>query len=208
MVRRHSGLSSPFSSADMGSVRAGLPSLRWGSRRSSTATSFWGVLVAGAGFLALAIERALDRGQVGQRQFGEDRFDIGQRVDAPRDMDDVVVLEAADDADDGVSFTNIGQELVAQAFALRGAGNQAGDIDELDDRRLDALRFDDGRDLLQAGIGHFDNADVGLDGAEGIVLGGDAGLGQGIEEGGLADVRQTDDTALEAHAQIPIIRGS
>jgi hypothetical protein len=192
----------------MGSVRAGLPSLRWGSRRSSNANQFLGFLVAGAGLLALAIERALDGGEVGQRQFGEDRFDVGQRIDAPRDMDDVVVLEAADDADDGIGFADIGQELVAQAFAFRGAGDQAGDIDELDDRRLDALRLDDRRDLLQARIGHFDNADVGLDGAEGIVLGGDAGLGQGIEEGGLADVRQADDTALEAHAQIPIIRGS
>jgi hypothetical protein len=120
-----------------------------GQQAFENADQFLRVLVAGAGFLALAIERALDGGQIGERQFGEDRFDVGQRVDAPRDMDDVFVLEAADDADDGVGFADVGQELVAQAFAFRGAGDQAGDIDELDDRRLDALRLDDGGELLR-----------------------------------------------------------
>ena len=92
-----------------------------------------------------------------------------------------------------------GEELVAQAFALGGAGHQAGDVDELDDGRHDALGLDDLGQLRQARIGHFDHADVGLDGAEGIVLGRDAGLGQRVEEGGLADVGQADDAALEAH---------
>src|SRR6185503_18913927 len=41
-------------------------------------------------------------------------------------------------------------------------------------------------------------ADVRLDGAERIVLGRDAGLGQRVKEGGLADVRQADDAALQA----------
>jgi hypothetical protein len=52
----------------------------------------------------------------------------------------------------------------------------------------------------EARVGHFDDADVRLDGAEGIVLRRDAGLGQGVEEGGLADVGQADDAAFEAHA--------
>ena len=33
----------------------------------------------------------------------------------------------------------------------------------------------------------------------GIVLGGDAGLGEGVEKGGLADVGQADDAAFETH---------
>ena len=82
---------------------------------------------------------------------------------------------------------------------LRGAGHQAGDVDELDDGRRDALRLDDFGQLLQARIGHLDDADVRLDGAERIVLGRDAGLGQGVEEGGLADVGQADDAAFETH---------
>jgi hypothetical protein len=43
-------------------------------------------------------------------------------------------------------------------------------------------------DRRRARIGHFDDADVGLDGAEGVVLGSDAGLGEGVEEGRFADV--------------------
>ena len=43
---------------------------------------------------------------------------------------------------------------------------------------------------------------IGIDGAEGEVLGrGDLGLGQNVEEGGLADVGKADDTALEVGAQ-------
>jgi hypothetical protein len=51
----------------------------------------------------------------------------------------------------------------------------------------------------QARVRHFDDADVRLDGAERVVLGGDAGLGQGVEEGGFADVGQADDAAFERH---------
>ena len=77
---------------------------------------------------------------------------------------------------DGVGFADVGQELVAQAFALGGAGDQAGDVHELDDGRLDLLRLDDFGQLAEARIRHLDDADVRLDGAERIVLGRDAGL--------------------------------
>ncbi len=39
----------------------------------------------------------------------------------PRDVDDVLVLEAADDVDDGVHLADVGEELVAQPLALAGA---------------------------------------------------------------------------------------
>ena len=59
---------------------------------------------------------------------------------------DVLVLEAADDLDDGVHFADVGQELVAEAFALARALDEAGDVDELDRRRDDDVRL---RDLLE-----------------------------------------------------------
>jgi hypothetical protein len=70
-------------------------------------------------------------------------------IDATGHMHHVVVFEAAHDTDDGIGFTDVGEELVAQPFTFRGAGDQTGDVDELDDCRLDALRLDDRRDLLQ-----------------------------------------------------------
>ena len=114
-------------------------------------------------------------------------------------MDDVVVVEAAHDVDDGVGFADVGEELVAQAFAFARACNQTGNIDELDDGGLHFLRIDDFRQLRHARVGHFDDADVGFDGAEGIVRRFDARLGQRVKEGGFADVGQADDAAFQAH---------
>ena len=54
--------------------------------------------------------------------------------------------------------------------------------------------------LVEPRIGHLHDADVRLDGAERIVLGRDAGLGERVEQGGLADVRQSDDAAFQTHA--------
>ena len=61
---------------------------------------------------------------------------------------------------------------------------------------------DDRGKLIEARVGHLDDADVGFDGAEGIVLRRDAGLGQCVEEGGLADVGQAHDAAFEAHGEL------
>ena len=46
---------------------------------------------------------------------------------------------------DGIGFTDVGKKLVAQPLALAGAGDQTGNVDELDNGRLDFLRLDDGR---------------------------------------------------------------
>ena len=141
----------------------------------------------------------LDGGEVGERQLGVDRLDVRDRVDAARDVHDVVVDEAAHDVRDRVGLADVGEELVAEALALRGAGDEARDVDELDDRRHDALGARDRRQRREPRVRHLDDADVRLDRAERIVLGGDAGLGQRVEERRLADVRQADDAAFEAH---------
>ena len=56
------------------------------------------------------------------------------------------------------------------------------------------------RDSAQTRIGHRDDADIRLDGAERIVLRRGRGAGQCVVQGGLADVRQPDDAALDAHS--------
>ena len=48
------------------------------------------------------------------------------------DMGDVVILETAQHMGHGIDFADIGQELVAQAFAFGGAAHQAGDVDKGD----------------------------------------------------------------------------
>jgi outer membrane receptor protein involved in Fe transport len=158
-----------------------------------------GVLVAGLGGALGALQRLVDRFQVRQRQLGVDRLDVGDRVDPVADVDHVVVLEAAHHVGDRVDFADVREELVAQALAAGGAGDQAGDVDELDRGRDHLLRLDDFGQRVEPGVRHRHHADVRLDRAEGEVGRGDAGLGQRVEQGRLADVRQADDAALDAH---------
>src|SRR5690606_16388554 len=149
---------------------------------------------------------ALDRIQVGQGQFGVDGLDVRDRVHLSGDVDDVAVLEAAHHVADRVDLADVRQELVAQPLPASGAGDQAGDVDELDRGRHHLLRLDDLRQRVQARVRHRHHADVRLDGAEGEVGRGDARPGQRIEEGRLADVRQADDAALDAHQFLPVWR--
>ncbi len=165
------------------------------------------VLVAALGLLAVTGDGLFDRRQVGQRQFGADGFNVGDRVDLAGDVDDIVVVEAAHHVDDGIGLADVGQELVAEAFTLAGAGHQTGDVDEFDDGRLNPLRLDDLRQFVEARIGHFDDADVRFDGAERVVRRFDAGLGQRVEQRGLADVGQADNAAFEAHGVSFVTRG-
>ena len=124
------------------------------------------LVVAGLGHLAVAREALLDRRQVGQAQLGLDDLDVGDRVDLAGDVDHVLVVEAAHHVDDRIGLADVGEELVAEAFALGRAGDQARDVDELDDRRQHALGLDDLGQLGQPRVGQLDDADVGLDGAE------------------------------------------
>ncbi len=163
-------------------------------------------LVLAGGALARLLDAALKAFEVGEHQLGLDRVGIADRIDAALDVGDVVVLEAAQHMHDGVDFADVGEELVAEAFTLRCAAHEAGDVDEGDAGRDDFLGAGDRRQLLHARIRHGDFAGVRLDRAEGIVrclrL---RRLGQRVEEGGLADIRQTDDTAFEAHGLKPAV---
>ncbi len=142
----------------------------------------------------------LEAVEVGEHQLGLDRLGVGDRIDAALDVGHVAALETAQDVDDGVHLADVGEELVAEAFALGRAADEAGDVDELD-LRLDRLRaLGDARNLLEALVRDRDAADVRLDRAEGIVGGlRRRRLGQRIEKRGFTDIRQSDDAATKAH---------
>ena len=157
------------------------------------------ILVAGLRGLLGALQPALDSIQIGERQLGVDHFDVVERLDATRDVHDVVILEAAHDMRNRIRLADVRQELVAEAFALGSAGDQAGDVHEFDCCRQDARRLHDAREHVETRVGHGHDADVRIDRAERIVLRRDLRARQRIEERRLADVRQTDDAALDAH---------
>ena len=153
-------------------------------------------LVARAGQLGHAVQGFFYRAQVGQAEFGLDHFNVGNRVDPTGHMNHVVVFKAAHHIDRGIGLADMGQEFVAQTLACAGAGHEARNVHELDNRRHDPFRRDDGGELLQAGIGHLDDPDVGFDGAERIIFGSDTRLGQRVEQGRFTDIGQAYDAAF------------
>ena len=160
-----------------------------------------GSLVAGLGGLGLTAQTVADHLQVGQDQLHVDGLNVPDGVHRLRlvhvlhHMDDVVVVKAAHHMDNGVAFPDMAQELVAQARALGGTLHQAGNVHKLHNGRGLFVGFPDLGQLVQPRVRHRDNAGVGLDGAEGIVgCLGVLGVGQRIEQSGLAHIGQSDDT--------------
>ena len=88
--------------------------------------------------------------------------------------------------------------LVA-ALALARALDDARDVDEGHRRRHGLLRVEELGELVEPRVGQVHHPDVRLDRREGVVRGEDLVLGQGVEQGRLADVRETDDSDGESH---------
>ena len=117
-------------------------------------------------------------------------------------MHDVLVVEAADDFHDGFAFADVGEELVAEAFALGGTLHEAGDVHEFSDGGDDGLRVVDLHEFVEAAVRDAHHAYVRLDSAEGVVRGFGAGVGDCVKDGGLAYVREAYDTAFETHGKL------
>mmetsp|Transcript_12449 Transcript_12449/g.53536 ORF Transcript_12449/g.53536 Transcript_12449/m.53536 type:complete len:246 (+) Transcript_12449:1128-1865(+) len=152
--------------------------------------------------LVEALEPLLDLRHVRQRELKVDDGDVREGIDLAVDVDDVVVVEASYDVDDGVALTNVGKEFVAETRTVRGALDEASDVDELDGGGHDVVLGGAGYrgERLEALVGDGDDAAVGLDGAERVVCSlRVAILDQCVEESGLADVGQADDAGLERH---------
>ena len=111
-------------------------------------------------------------------------------IDVALGVDDAVVAVGAHDVHDRVGLADVGEEAVAEPLALVGAGDETGDVVEVD-RVVDELGGADGRgDLVEAPVEDGHDGDVGLDRGEGVVGGLGAGLGERVEERGLAGVGQ------------------
>ena len=146
--------------------------------------------------------------QVGEDQLGLDHRDIGRRVNAAVDVDHVVIGESTDDLTDRVRLANVRQKGVAHPLTLGGTLDDAGDVDEGHRRRQDPLGGEDLRQTVQAGVWQLHQAHVGLDGGERVVRREDIVTGQGIEQGGLANVGQADDSESKGHGPHPNVSSS
>ena len=154
-------------------------------------------------FFSKAGDALFEAVEIGEHQFGLDRFDIVERRDLARDMGDVVIFETAHDMGDSVAFADIGKKLIAEALALRSAAHEAGDIDESQPRRDDFFGAGNLRQHVKPRIGHGDIADIRLDRAERIIRRlRRRRLRQRVEKRRFADIRQTDDAAFKAHESL------
>ena len=150
-------------------------------------------LVALHGFFG-AVDAAVDQLKVREDQFQIDGFHVAQRVDIAVHMDNVVVLEAADDVNDRIGLADVGQELVAEAFPLGSAAHKPGNVNEFDNGRRIFLGVIHVRQDIQALVRYSDDAYVRIDRAERIVCRLRACVGECVEQRALADIRQADDT--------------
>ena len=114
-------------------------------------------------------------------------------------MRHVFVLKAAYHVHDEVHLADVAEELVAQSFPLGGTFHEPRNVHELDGRRRGVVGVGQFGEAVEAVVRNWHHAHVGLDGAEGIVLGIRAGITQRIEDGRLSDVGQADEAALQGH---------
>ena len=154
-----------------------------------------------ADFLLVPGDRLLDGLEVGEHQLSVDRLHVGCRVHRTVDVHHVVVGETTHDLSDRVGLADVREELVAQPLPLAGAAHDAGDVDERHRSGQDALAAEDLRELVEPRVRQVHHADVGLDRRERIVRCEHVVLGECVEEGGLADVGQADDSDSESHGE-------
>ena len=138
------------------------------------------------------------RREVGERQFDRDDLAVALRIRTSLDVRRrSSSSKQRSDHRDRIGLANVAQERIAEALAGARAAHQAGDIDEANGRRDDALRALTSRcEHRQARVGHGDLADVGLDRRKRIVRGERLRRArERVEDRRLADVRQADDSA-------------
>ena len=119
-------------------------------------------------------------------------------------MHDAGVAVGANHMQDRVGLADVGEEAVAEALAAMRAGDQSGDVVEGDRVEDDFASAEQRRDLLESRIAHGHYRHVRINRRERVVGGLGAGARQGVEERGLAGVRQANDADPHRGASTPI----
>ena len=107
--------------------------------------------------------------------------------------DDVRVVEAAHDMNDGVRAADVREEFVAEALALARTLHEARDVHELDNGGREFLGVVHLREIIEPLVRYGDDADVRVDGAERVVRGFRARVRQCVEQRAFPNVGKPHD---------------
>lgn len=142
--------------------------------------------------LLQVVESLLGELDILDAQLLADDVQITLGVDITLDVDDLGVVEATDDLEDGIDGTDVRQEGVTETGTGGGTTGQTGDIIDRQvggDARLGLVVL---TEPVEAVIGDDDTSLFGVDGGIGEVgRVTQGGLGNSLEEGGFTDVGQT-----------------
>ena len=131
--------------------------------------------------------------EVGKDQFKVDRLNVAQRIYTSVHMDDIVVVEAPHNVDNGVHFPDIGQELVAESLALGSALDKTSYIDKFDNGRRHLFGMVHLAQKADPLIRHGNDPHIGIDGAERVVGRFRSRLRKRVEQCALPYIGKPDD---------------
>ena len=161
--------------------------------------TFQKVKLFSGGFVELGVlfgllDAALHNFHIAEQKLGVDGVDIARRINVSVHVYNIVVFKTADNVHNGLNLSDVSEEFVAETLTLRRAFDQTRDVAKFD-RGIDCLfGMINFMQLGDACVRYGDDADVRLDRAERIIGCLRARLGDRVEQGTLADIRQTDDT--------------
>src|SRR5258708_25205740 len=137
----------------------------------------------------------VDRVKVLQNQLGFNNLDVTLRVYTAVHMDDIFILEAADDMTNRIHLPDVSQELVAEPFSPARALDKTRNIDKLYRRGGHLCGAVDPDQLVEPAVRHRNDADIRIDRAKGIVLRSRSRGGGGTINRGLPETRQSVESA-------------
>jgi hypothetical protein len=137
--------------------------------------------------------------EIRENEFRVHHFDIADRIDRPKIMSDIFVLEATNGMRNGIHGPDVLQELVPQPFAFTGSPDETRNIEELKRRGGNLFGMNQLRQALQPFIGHRNNANVRINRTEPIVRHLRPDRRKGIEDRRFSNIGKTYDSAAKAH---------
>ncbi len=123
---------------------------------------FGSLVASGLGSLKSLCQTCVNRLQILQLKLIVDDLHIAHRIDITVNVSDIVIVETTEHVEDGISLTDIREELVAETLTLGGTLHKTGYIHDLDSGGHHTARVAHLHKFIKTLIGHRDHTDVGF----------------------------------------------